>query len=83
MVKICCGPTSCVVENLIYHGKLANQIARLAAIVVKNHSKSKLLIHGAKFKVLFSSLKNSPFPIALEQKKAAKKLLIHVEGSFV
>ena len=27
---------SSVVEALIYHGKLANQIARLAAIVVKN-----------------------------------------------
>ena len=27
--------TSSVVETLIYHGKLANQIARLAAIVVK------------------------------------------------
>ena len=26
---------SSVVETLIYHGKLANQIARLAAIVVK------------------------------------------------
>ena len=25
-----------MVETLIYHGKLANQIARLAAIVVKN-----------------------------------------------
>ena len=27
---------SSVVETLIYHGKLANQIARLAAIVVKS-----------------------------------------------
>ena len=40
--------TSSVVETLIYHGKLANQIARLAAIVVKN-----LMLHTIVKKSLF------------------------------
>ena len=34
-----------MVETLIYHGKLANQIARLAAIVVKNWFLSGKHVH--------------------------------------
>ena len=52
--------------------------------ILNEHGEScrllSMLIHSAKFKVLFSSLKNAPFPIASEQKNSPKKLLIHIEG---
>ena len=62
---------SSVVETLIYHGELANEIARLAAIVVKNKSKCDFSWY-----VLLSitSTRHYSFP------KHFFELILHIKG---